>query len=391
MGVRLVDGGWSSELSDALAADSSSVRIASPFVKEGAVAQLFENAAPATIQLVTRFNLDHFSEGVSDIAALRRLLKLGARIRGVKRLHAKLYLFGSARAVVTSANLTQAGLLKNHEIGIVAEGPGLASRCGGYFDHLWERAGADLVEAQLDDWEEQVVAAQVVAGPIQRTGLGDNGVDLAVGGELQLPSWFDEPRRGFVKFFGEGHNRAPRGQTVMDELHRGGSHWACTYPSGRRPRAPEDGDLMFMGRLVHSPDDTMIYGRAVAVQYEEGRDDASPEDIARRPWKEKWPHYVRVHHGEYLAGAVGGGVSLRELMDELGPYAFGPTAENADRGQGNEDPRKSIRQAAAIRLAPAGLSWLNEQLEHAFLRSGKLSSAELSSLDWPSLDLRSGH
>jgi hypothetical protein len=63
-------------------------------------------------------------------------------------------------------------------------------------------------------------------------------------------------------------------------------------------------------------------------------------------------------------------------MDELGPYAFGSTAENADRGIGNVDPRKSIRQAAAIRLSEAGASWLGEELEDSFRRRDRLLQLE---------------
>ena len=73
---------------------------------------------------------------------------------------------------------------------------------------------------------------------------------------------------------------------------------------------------------------------------------------------------------EFLDGTLGEGVSLGELMDELGAYAFGPTAENAERGAGNVDPRQSIRQAAAIRLSEAGLSWLEGELESAFSKVG---------------------
>jgi len=70
-------------------------------------------------------------------------------------------------------------------------------------------------------------------------------------------------------------------------------------------------------------------------------------------------------------------------MDELGPYAIGPTAENADRGVGNVDPRRSIRQAAAIRLSEAGTSWLGEELESAFGRLGRVRAADAPGLDWP--------
>jgi hypothetical protein len=190
-----------------------------------------------------------------------------------------------------------------------------------------------------------------------------------------------KPAAGFVKFFGQASNRSRRERPVLDAVRTSGSHRFCTYPRGRRPRAPRDGDVMFMGHLVRGPNDISVYGRALARRYEEGRDDAGAEDVARRPWLERWPHFVRVHDLEFVGGALGDGVSLNELMDELGPYAFGPTAENADRGAGNVDPRQSIRQAPAIRLSEAGMSWLDEELARAFAEVGRVRARELPDLD----------
>ncbi|HSC21619.1 MAG TPA: hypothetical protein VLC07_07810 [Solirubrobacterales bacterium] len=187
---------------------------------------------------------------------------------------------------------------------------------------------------------------------------------------------------GFVKFFGQGSNRSPRTRTVFDAVSTSGSHRICTYPRGRRPRSVHDGDVMFMGHLVGGPNDIRVYGRAVARAYVEGRDDASAEEIARRPWLERWPHFIRVRGLEFVDGTLGDGVSLGELMDELGAYALGPTAENADRGVGNVDPRQSIRQAAAVRLTEAGTSWLEEELERAFRRFGKVRAEAVEGLDW---------
>ncbi|HET7507985.1 MAG TPA: hypothetical protein VFJ53_06465 [Solirubrobacterales bacterium] len=188
-------------------------------------------------------------------------------------------------------------------------------------------------------------------------------------------------RRGFVKFFGQGSNRSNRKRAVLDAVVTSGSHRICTYPRGRRPRAVREGDVMFMGHLVGGPNDIRVYGRAVAQAYAEGRDDAGAEEIARRPWLERWPHFIRVRGLEFVDGTLGDGVSLGELMDELGAHAFGSTAENADRGIGNVDPRQSIRQAAAVRLTEAGTSWLEEELEAAFRRHGKVRAEELDGLD----------
>lgn len=385
MAAHLRQGGWLAELRRGLESSHAVVRIASPFIKEGAVLRLFEGLDPCSIRVVTRFNLDHFNDGVSDIAALRELLAIGAQVRGVKRLHAKLYVFGDDRAVVTSANLTEAGLERNHELGVVAMGDHLGSGCREYFDEMWDAAGTNLVAAQLDDWQERIANAQAASAPAPSSSLGDEGVDVGVT-DPPKPPWVDEPRNGFVKFFGKADNRAPRSYSIFTELERGGSHWACTYPLNKRPRAPRDGDLMFMGRLVHSPNDTLVFGRAIAIRYEEGRDDASAEDLHLRPWKSDWPHYIRVHHGEFLSGALENGVSLATLMDELGPHAFGSTTENLEQGSGNTDPRLAIRQAAAVRLSPAGLSWMNEQLEAAFKEHRKLPPGQLAQLDWPDIE-----
>lgn len=59
-------------------------------------------------------------------------------------LHGKAYLFGSASdgraALVTSANLTRAGLSANLELGLVDYGPAVSGLAVGWFDGLWERA-----------------------------------------------------------------------------------------------------------------------------------------------------------------------------------------------------------------------------------------------------------
>ena len=122
MTTRLVDSGWSQEIAEALNEDASELRIISPFIKVVALQRLL-SARPKSVKAITRFNLADFSEGVSDIAALRRLLAYGGSVRGVKNLHAKMYLFGSKRAIVTSANLTEAALNRNHEFGLISKSP----------------------------------------------------------------------------------------------------------------------------------------------------------------------------------------------------------------------------------------------------------------------------
>ncbi|MGA2061187.1 MAG: phospholipase D family protein [Thermoguttaceae bacterium] len=384
MTFRLVDAGWGKELDDALYAEHSSLLIVCPFIKKRAAKRLLKHGIPTTVKVITRFNLCDFFDGVSDIEALRLLLENGAQIRGIRHLHAKLYMFG-CRVIVTSANLTDAALLHNHEFGFIAEDAGIFDRCHQYFEDLWNRAGNNLTVGQVENWDQRIRGHLACgARPATLTGLGDEGVDAGVPAEpIVLPTRIIDAGQAFVKFFGESHNRADRAFPVIDEVCRSGCHRACTYPKGKRPRQVKDGAVMFMGRLVNKPNDILIYGRAVGVHHEPGRDDATAADVALRPWKSKWPHYIRVHHPEFIAGNLSNGISLNELMMNLRSDAFVSTQQNAERGTGNTEPRTAYRQQAAVELASLGIAWLNERLELAFARHGKLTPIDMEQLDWP--------
>jgi hypothetical protein len=383
MNFRLVDWCWNEVLEDAFNSESSSVRIVCPFIKKGVVERLLRRRQPRELQVITRFNLGDFAEGVSDASALRWLLENGAQIRGIRNLHAKVYLFGASRVVVTSANLTDAAMYRNHEFGFDADDADIASRCRDYFDELWQRGGHNLSIARLEEWE-RLLTEYLAAGapPVAATNLPDEGADGGAHLEpIAFSAWVDDLRQGFVKFFGESKNRAQHTIQVLDEVRGSGCHWACTY--GKRPKQVRDGALMFMGRLVQDPNDILIYGRAVGMTHDPGRDDASLADIQRRPWKERWPYYVRVHHAEFVAGSLSNGISLGQLMDELGANAFASTQRNAAKGQGNTDPRRAFMQQPAVQLSQQGMEWLNRRFEIALSQHGKLAPAELAQLDWP--------
>jgi HKD family nuclease len=386
MTVRLVDAGWGAELTAALRADTSEFRVICPFIKAGALDRLL-SLNPANIQVITRFNLGDFAEGVSDIAALRMLLDAGAQVRGVRKLHSKLYLFGS-RAIVTSANLTKAALDSNHEFGLVTDDAPIIATCRAYFDDLWQRGARNLSHDQVDAWEEIVTRHRALGGrPSSQTGLGDFGADAGGAGPppVRMPTVIADARQAFVKFLGEGNNRVPLSFTNIEEIERAGCHWAVAYPASKRPSGVQDDAIIFIGRLTRDPNDIRVFGRAVGMRHRPGRDDATAADIALRPWKEKWPRYIRVHHAEFVAGRMENGVSLNELMDTLAADSFAPTQRNALRGDGNADPRKAYRQQAAVELSAEGFSWLGERLQAAFDEHGMVPQDTLDQLDWPVL------
>jgi hypothetical protein len=383
-GFRLVDNAWQSTLDDAIANEHRQLRIMCPFIQRSVVERLLRNRCPETLQVITRFNLSDFCDGVSSTIALRSLLDAGAHIRGVKHLHAKVYIFGNQRAIVTSANLTQAAMRTNHEVGFVTDDIDSVTECRRSFDQLWARAGDDLTMDRLSNWERDIIDARIMGltffPPLS---LRDEGCELSK--TLQVSSTMPlvaDSQEAFVKFWGESSNRVTPTFAILKEVKLSGCHWACTYPNGKRLRQVQDGAVMYMGRLTCDPGDTKIFGRAVALSYVQGRDDATPEDIKKRLWKKQWSHYARVHHGEFVNGTMKNGVSLGEMMDALGSDSFVSTQQNARVGWGNTNPRKAYRQQPAVRLSIEGRSWVDQRLQQAFERHGMIPATALAKLDW---------
>lgn len=380
-----VDGGWNTVIEKAASVGHSDLLIICPFIKLRTVKRLLARTDLKSIRILTRFNLAEMCIGVSDVEALRYLLAQGAKIRGIRNLHAKMYIFGTKNVVVTSANLTEAAFLRNHEFGFVTNDGTIIKRCNEYFESLWRKAGNDLANELLNSWETRIAKAKLTGlRPIYPSDLTDEGADAGIAEPLSLSlPVADGDSQAFIKFFGEGNYRSLVSLPVFDEVKRTGCHWACSYPPNRRPRSVKDGDLIFMARMVKRPNDMMIYGRARAWAHVPGRDEATKSEIALRDFKKDWPIYARVYGAEFVAGALENGIRLSRLMRELKHNTWHSTQRNYIRKQGNLSPNASTRQQAGLMLTKESEQWLNCELEKAFSRFGKISPAELETLDWP--------
>ncbi|WP_016746563.1 phospholipase D family protein [Rhizorhabdus wittichii] len=375
---RLINCEWNREVITIRSGHPGRLRLICPFVKAPAVARVLAAAHCGDIEVITRFDLACFNEGVSDVAALERLLGLGARIRGVRALHAKLFLFGGTAAIATSANVTDAAFRRNHEFGFAATDPTIVTACEHYFEDLWRAAGEDLTGEQLGTWIKILDHyRRLNTFRAKEELLPDFGVTVEQASPFALSAIaLPHDNQGFIKFFGTARDRAPRTMTVSDLLADDGANWACTYPANKPPRQVDDGDIIYMGRLVHSPNDLQIFGKATARRHRDDEDFASAADIARRPWKVNWPRYVRVHDGHFIDGTLDDGVSMSAMLTELGADAFASTRRNAQRGLGNTDPFASYGRKAHMLLTNRSRGWIEERLEAALRRHGEIDVTE---------------
>lgn len=383
---RLIDHGWKAEFEAAAKLKTDELLIIAPFIKQRAVQRL--TPGKRKIRVLTRFSLRDFLEGVSDISALRHLLDAGGEVRGIKNLHAKMYVFGGLRAIVTSANLTDAALTRNHELGFLTGEPALIGTCTEYFERLWALAGMhgkSLSVEMLKKWAADI-APHAAKKSTPATGFRDYGADLGFMPDPPAPSV--EPTittQAFVKFFGEGNKRVDPGTPIIEEVKGSESHWALAYPAKKRPRQVSTGSVMFVGRMVE-PHDMRIYGRAIAYEHRPGRDDASDADKKRIGWKKKWSTYIRVRDPEFIEGSLADGISLNELMEKFGAESFTSTAANlAERKGKNTNPRIALRSKAHMPLTQKAADWLNAKFYQALATHGRISTFELEKFYWPEL------
>lgn len=109
---------------------------------------------------VTSLTLQNALSGATDPAAILRLLQLGASVRCLKSLHAKLYLLpADTSQILGSANLTSGGLHANEEIVLWSTDFQLTSRAAGLFDRWWAKA-RDVGSAEAHELKREAERAE---------------------------------------------------------------------------------------------------------------------------------------------------------------------------------------------------------------------------------------
>jgi len=117
--MEIVKTPWRDKLLELVSNSEKSIKITSPFVKENICDAVLE-AKPtnATFELVTSFKLMNIYAKSIDINGIEKIIKANGIVKNFSKLHAKIYLFDDKEVIITSANLTNGGLLHNYEYGI---------------------------------------------------------------------------------------------------------------------------------------------------------------------------------------------------------------------------------------------------------------------------------
>lgn len=124
----------------------SSLKISSPFITASAVNLIQDFWTPP--QILTKVTAQNLSSNALDGRSLRKLIALGATIKSIPNLHAKIYLVDDSEGLVTSSNLTRPGLQTNVELGVYFKNETqLFNSVERFFNRMWDEAEQVTLES----------------------------------------------------------------------------------------------------------------------------------------------------------------------------------------------------------------------------------------------------
>ena len=131
--VELLRSPWKSRFVSLLHSVQEDLFVGSPYISRGALRLIAEELsqtgvlAETKVTVLTDLSVGNIAGGWVDVGGLVQLINSApnTRIHHLPSLHAKLYIADSHSAVVSSANLTEGGLVRNTEYGIQIKAPAL--------------------------------------------------------------------------------------------------------------------------------------------------------------------------------------------------------------------------------------------------------------------------
>lgn len=244
-----------SHLAELLADSSGIVRVATAYLTER---QLLSMMSDREVRLLISLTPLDVASGATSLEALNALLKMGVHCRTLPprpRLHAKVYIFGSTRAVITSANLTTSALDSNIEVGVETSDTH-AKELVTWFDQLWELAQPVTVEGIAELQHDTAALRQEFVKWKKRVKAKTKSQAKPSHAAKKTSAFSDSLQNAFetaTRFFVCNTDRRQKGRTstggfvLEEEMHNRG--FAAAWEEFKYPthmEMVEAGDVIFM-------------------------------------------------------------------------------------------------------------------------------------------------
>ena len=385
MSVELLDSNHRDAILHAFDKTKRQIRIISPFIQESVSKHLITSMGRGiSSQLITRFYREDFICSVSSLTALKNLQAAGVELFALKDLHAKLYLFDDHTAIIGSANFTGGGFGSNIELSLyIEEEYELIERLSQYFDQLLSAiyaAGDFKITGEKIDSEIQIVQRAIRGRDYtSKPNPARFGADLktlpqqdGAAAPDEVESILSAPdtagTSAVLKFEGAAHRRLDPEEKY--EPNYSVSRKIYFSASPRPPRSITADTTVFLSAISWDKSGAgvpIIVGRART----KGFDPMSTIDdaiIKEHPWAVDFPYYVELYDIEIVDTVIRNGISLHDLIAEVG-YRLYPGTEN-DAGTSFMSLKTRHHRKSYIAITPYAASRINTMLDSLFIQYG---------------------
>lgn len=320
------------------------IRIISPFLSEKMAAHLITITKQYHIpcEIITRFSLDDFWSGASDLNAIERLLCVGINVYQIDNIHTKLYLIDNQTAFVGSANFTNRGLNPKHELELemlikIYDDPNTITELNQYFlDNRVEKA---IISHQMIEQakEELSIHPPSPKPPKFHKYSYEKPIEKLT-----------QKQRIWIKFEDSSQSPADRAERITASRQK-----TTNFSLRRKPVKFSEGDILFIAK--HSKDSK---GKPMPIIV--ARANCHKFDPSQKLQEEtQWPYYLNLYNVKTIEGPVSNGIELRELIEDIGNETYINTVGD---NRSTEDLMHTHRQQASRELTEKAKEYLDHKL-----------------------------
>ncbi len=157
--MKILKNPWKDNFIELVSESKSSIKITSPFVKKNICDDLLL-AKPKNVKLnlVTSFKMLNVYSGALDLQGLESIINNNGIVQNYQNIHSKVYIFDDKKIVITSANLTNGGFLKNFEYGVFSNNKELVNQAVDDFSLITNNEKTGLISIDIINTAREILS-----------------------------------------------------------------------------------------------------------------------------------------------------------------------------------------------------------------------------------------
>ena len=350
MPIQLVTNDHELRLQEIFSSVEKEFYIVSPFIGLPIVKQLcsmLEENPEVQCELITRFSREDFINGASNLYALQELLQKGVSISALQDLHTKLYIIDKKTAMLGSANFTSGGFKLNHELSLlITEETHILKDMCAYYDELLSAIkikGDFTVTPELVESEIAIVEDLRKKRKDKKTLYSNNhqfgavldqdrsndtgGTPDSIQSIISVNSQTIISEGIWLKLEGDANERENPNEKYWLFKPDKYPHGITCFPKNNKPSGINNGDYIYIAVVstdVKGNNTPIIVGRARTYGFE--KENIADEAMRKLyTWTEHYSVFIRLYDTEYLNTEQKNGISLIDVIAEVGTDTYPTT------------------------------------------------------------------